>query len=346
MLGLGARVLASNLRRSPLPFKLTFIVTYRCDCRCQMCNIWMRKVENEMTADEVERFFRKNRGFAWVNLSGGEIFTRRDLMDFAGSVVRTNRDLFLLDFPTTGQQTDKIVSGVEEILRMDPPKLLVTVSLDGAGKKHDEIRRRKNAFENCIATYRALRGLKAKSMGVFFGVTLSKFNKGELFEIYESVKERLPWIHYRDFHVNLAQESAHYYQNLGMGVPKEDEALRDMDAFLSRKGSPLNPVSWLEHRYQSLLRRFYRTGRSPLPCKALASSIFIDPHWTVYPCSMWDAPLGCLRDHDFDLRPIWEAAETRARRQEIVDEKCPHCWTPCEAYQTVLGNLPRALTTR
>ncbi len=51
MLGLGARVLASNIRRSPLPFKLTFIVTYRCDCRCQMCNIWMRKVENEMTAD-------------------------------------------------------------------------------------------------------------------------------------------------------------------------------------------------------------------------------------------------------------------------------------------------------
>ena len=343
LVGLGTRVLLSNFRRSPLPFKLTFILTYRCDCRCQMCNIWKRKVENEMTAEEVARFFAENRGFSWVNLSGGEIFTRRDLQEIAESVIRSNRDLYLLDFPTTGQQTEKIVSGVEQILAKDPPRLLVTCSLDGAGKKHDEVRRRKDAFENVTNTYEALRGLGAKNLGVFFGVTLSRFNQGELFQIYESVRERLPWITVRDFHVNLAQESAHYYQNQGMGLPREEEALRDMDAFLLKKGLPLHPVAWLESRYQRLLRRFYRTGKSPLPCKALSSSVFIDPHWTIYPCSMWDAPLGNLRDTGFRLKPIWDAAETRARRLEIKEEKCPHCWTPCEAYQTVLGNLPRAL---
>ena len=146
--GLGTRILLSNFRRSPLPFKLTFILTYRCDCRCQMCNIWKRKVENEMTADEVAKFFAENRGFSWVNLSGGEIFTRRDLQDIAESVIRSNKDLYLLDFPTTGQQTEKIVSGVEQILAKDPPRLLVTCSLDGAGKKHDEVRRRKDAVRS------------------------------------------------------------------------------------------------------------------------------------------------------------------------------------------------------
>ena len=225
LLGLGGRILRSNFARSPLPFKLTFILTYRCDCRCLMCNIWKRKVENEMTADEIERFFRKNRGFSWVNLSGGEIFTRPDIGDIFRSVVETNRDLYLVDFPTTGQMTEKVVGGVEKVLALDPPRLLVTVSLDGAGKKHDEVRRRKNAFDNCTATYEALRGLKAKNMGVFFGVTLSKFNQGELFAIYESVKEKLPFVEYRDFHVNLAQESAHYYENQGMGLPSEEQAL-------------------------------------------------------------------------------------------------------------------------
>lgn len=346
LLGLGTRAFLSNFRRSRLPYKLTFILTYRCDCRCQMCNIWKRKVENEMTAEEIERFFTKNRGFPWVNLSGGEIFTRRDLLDIATSVVTTNRDLFLLDFPTTGQMTDKIVAGVEEILRLDPPKLLVTCSLDGAGKKHDEVRRRKNAFENVITTYRALRGLKAKNLNVFFGVTLSKFNKGDLFEIYEAVKERLPWIGYRDFHVNLAQESGHYYQNIGMGMPKEEDALKDMDEFLRRKGPMLHPVAWLEYTYQRLLRRFYRTGKSPLPCSALASSVFIDPHWQVFPCSMWGIELGNLRDTDFDLSPIWNAAETLERRRQVMEEKCPHCWTPCEAYQSILGSLPRAVVSR
>ena len=93
LIGLGTRIAWSNIQRSPMPFKLTFILTYRCDCRCRMCNIWQRKVENEMTAEEIERFFRKNRGFAWVNLSGGEIFTRPDLSDIARSVVARNPDL-------------------------------------------------------------------------------------------------------------------------------------------------------------------------------------------------------------------------------------------------------------
>jgi MoaA/NifB/PqqE/SkfB family radical SAM enzyme len=311
-----------------------------------MCNIWKRKVHDEMQPEEVERFFRTNRGFPWVNLSGGEIFTRKDLLDLVKSVVTTNRDLYLLDFPTTGQQTDRIVSWVEEILRLDPPKLLITCSLDGAGTQHDEIRRRKGAFERVTNTYKALRGLGAKNLDVFFGVTLSKFNKGDLFRIFDSVKEVIPWITERDFHVNLAQESAHYYQNLGMGVPKEEDALKDMEEFLRRKGFPLHPVAIIESTYQRLLHRFYRVQKSPLPCKALSSSVFIDPHWTVYPCSMWDAPLGNLREVDFDLQRLWDAEETIRRRREVLSEQCPHCWTPCEAYQTILGNLPRALVTR
>lgn len=346
LLGLSGSILRSNSGRSARPFKLTFILTYRCDCRCRTCNIWQRKAEGEMTAGEVERFFRTNRGLRWVNLSGGEIFTRRDLADIARSVVRTNRDLYLLDFPTTGQQTAKILAGVEEILRLDPPRLIITVSLDGPGKKHDEIRRRKDAFENCLATYRGLRELRARNLEVFFGVTLSRFNRGELFAIRDSVRERIPDVRYRDFHVNLAQESAHYYRNVGMGMPREDEALRDMEEFLRRKGTALHPVAWLERTYQRLLRRFYRTGRSPLPCRALASSVFIDPQWTVYPCSMWDAPLGNLRETGFDLLRVWNAPGTLARRREVVGERCPHCWTPCEAYQTILGNLPRALRAR
>ena len=139
--------------------------------------------------------------------------------------------------------------------------------------------------------------------------------------------------------MNLAQESAHYYENQGMGMPTEEQALKDMDEFLRRKGLPLHPVAWLEHRYQSLLRRFYRTGRSPLPCKALASSVFIDPFWTVYPCSMFDEPIGNLRENGFDLGAIWNSRKARQVLRTIEDEKCPHCWTPCEAYQTVLGNL-------
>jgi MoaA/NifB/PqqE/SkfB family radical SAM enzyme len=343
LLGLAGRIAGSNLRRPRLPLKLTFILTYVCDCRCAMCNIWKRRDKGGMTAEEVDRFFGSHAGFPWVNLSGGEIFAHPEIDGILAAVARTNRRIYLIDFPTTGQRTERIVPSVERLLGFSPPRVMVTVSLDGPGTKHDEIRGRRGAFENCIRTFLALRGLRAKNLFVYFGVTLSRFNRGELFAIFESVRERIPGIRYGDFHVNLAQESAHYYQNVGLGPPPEREALRDIDEFLRRKGRGFHPVAFLESTYQRLLGKFLRTRRSPLPCAALHSSLFIDPHWTVYPCSMWDAPLGNLRDAGFSLDRLWNSAETLARRAEVVAEKCPHCWTPCEAYQTILANLGRTL---
>ena len=43
---LGARVARSNFGRNARPFKLTLIVTWTCDARCRMCNIWQRPEEH------------------------------------------------------------------------------------------------------------------------------------------------------------------------------------------------------------------------------------------------------------------------------------------------------------
>ncbi|MCE9635950.1 MAG: radical SAM protein, partial [Planctomycetes bacterium] len=73
---LGARIIRSNVGRNALPFKLTLIVTWTCDTRCRMCNIWKRDKKGVMTVEEVARFFERNPRFSWINLSGGEIWTR------------------------------------------------------------------------------------------------------------------------------------------------------------------------------------------------------------------------------------------------------------------------------
>jgi hypothetical protein len=56
---------------------------------------------------------------------------------------------------------------------------------------------------------------------------------------------------------------------------------------------------------------------------------------------MWDAPLGNLRDSAFDLRGLWQGERALVLRREIEARRCPNCWTPCEAYQSILGNLVR-----
>ena len=145
-------------------------------------------------------------------------------------------------------------------------------------------------------------------------------------------------IGYRDFHVNLAQESAHYYQNAGTGLPPEARRSGTWTSSCRRKGRPRGPVdSRAATRAAAPVPRDAQVppgvpGRSRRASSSTRSG-------TSSPCSMWDARLGNLRETGFQLAPIWDSAATRARRREIVAEKCPHCWTPCEAYQTILCNL-------
>ena len=337
---LGARVARSNFGRNARPFKLTLIVTWTCDARCRMCNIWQRSKDGVMTLAEVERFFDKNPRFSWINVSGGEIWTRPDAAELFEALIARSKDLYLLDFPTTGQQTERIVAGVERILATNVPKLLVTVSLDGPPETHDDVRGRKGAFDNAMETFRALRKLRSKRFDVFLGMTLSSFNEGRIFATFRAVKDVVPDAELRELHVNVAQESAHYYQNAGMGRT-QTAATKELADFVERRGRRFHPVAYLERRYQTLVPGFMESGRTPLPCKALASSVFVDARWNVYPCSMYDVTLGNLRENGFDLSSIWNGKQAVKLSGEISERKCPNCWTPCEAYQTILGNLIR-----
>jgi MoaA/NifB/PqqE/SkfB family radical SAM enzyme len=340
LLTLGARVARSNFGRGARPYKLTLIVSWTCDARCVMCNIWRRPKDGVMTVAEVERFFDANPRFSWVNVSGGEIWTRPDAGELLAAVIARSKDLYLLDFPTTGQQTEKIVAGVEALLATRVPKLLVTVSLDGPPATHDKVRGREGAFDRALATFAALRKLRSRRFDVFLGMTLGEFNQGRIFETFEAVKSVVPDAELRELHVNVAQESAHYYQNAGVGRAPP-AALAEMEEFVAKRGRRLHPVAMLERRYQKLAAGFVAGGRTPLPCKALASSVFIDATWNVFPCSMYDAPLGNLRENGFDLAAIWDGERATTLQREIAARKCPNCWTPCEAYQTILGNVLR-----
>jgi hypothetical protein len=56
---------------------------------------------------------------------------------------------------------------------------------------------------------------------------------------------------------------------------------------------------------------------------------------------MYDAKVASLRDHGYDLETIWNLPRTKQLQEEIWNYKCPQCWTPCEAYQSIFGNFLR-----
>ena len=62
----------------------------------------------------------------------------------------------------------------------------------------------------------------------------------------------------------------------------------------------------------------------------------------VFPCLIWDEPLGNIRDHDYSMLPMIKGEKAKQLREELLQKNCPNCWTPCEAYQTIAANLFKA----
>ena len=340
-------ILQSNVRDPRLPFKVTFVATYHCNFRCEMCNIWQKKSVNEMTPAEIETFFRRWPQFSWVHLTGGEIFMRRDIDDVVAAIQAACGSLFLLNFPTTGWFGDRTVALANQILERGVGRLMITISIDGPKAVHEQMRGLPGSWDRGVETFRRLRGIKRSNFQTVIGMTLMAKNVGLVDETIEAIRTVVPDFDRSELHLNVGHESDHYFANTGYLSTHDPKAeiLQVIAEHRRLTSSLLHPVTFLEGRYQGLVRKYYETHKSPLPCTALSSSCFIDAYWNLFPCSIWSERIGSLREVDFDLRALWESERGRALRRDVVEENCPHCWTPCEAYPTILGNLARATLT-
>jgi len=158
------------------------------------------------------------------------------------------------------------------------------------------------------------------------------------------VKREIPDLEPREFHVNVVHESQHYLRNadLSLRAAVDPDALaRACEEYAKLRGFGWSPVNYLERAYLRHVRRYLETKQTPMRCHALRASCFIDSWGTVFPCTIYDRKVGSLRDVDYDLGRIWNAPETIALQREIWEYHCPQCWTPCEAYQSILGNVLR-----
>ena len=335
------RIAVANATRPAAPLKVNLALTYWCQYRCRTCHIWKQRPTDELTTREVLAFIERNAGVSWLDITGGEIFLRRDIGEILDAVTSTWTSLALLHFPTNGFLTDRIVEAAERLGRRRGPVVIVTVSVDGPEALNDEVRGVAGGFRRQMETLRALR--RIPGIRAVIGMTLSAYTAGRFEETFEACARECPGLTLDDFHLNVAQVSSHYYGNAGVPgiVPDSRDVIQDLRLYRARRGAPRTVSAWIEATYARHLESFLRTGQAPMRCHALRSSAFVDPWGTVFPCITYTRPLGSLRDTGMSLAPIWAAAETRQVQGEIWDGECPRCWTACEAYQSILGNLVR-----
>jgi radical SAM protein with 4Fe4S-binding SPASM domain len=231
------------------------------------------------------------------------------------------------------------VASVERIARRGAAKTVVTVSLDGDEALNDEIRGIKGGFRRQIETFKALRRIPAIVSAL--GMTLSSYNVGRFNETFKACAAECPGLTVDEIHLNVAQRSQHYYGNAELNAIAPDPILArgELEAYRTQRRAPRSPQQFLENAYLKHLDEFLVTGQTPMPCHALRASCFIDPWGVVYPCITYSNPIGRLRDTGMRLDPIWNAVETAQLQGEIWKGQCPQCWTACEAYQSILGNV-------
>jgi MoaA/NifB/PqqE/SkfB family radical SAM enzyme len=317
---------------------LTYAITYKCNSRCTTCNIWQRTPTDELSFDEIRTFFQRSNRFSWIHLSGGEIFLRNDLFDVTEVIMTECRNLLLLNFPTNGLLTDRIVSTVEKIVALKPPKFFITVSMDGDETLNDEIRGVKGAWKRQIETFKQLS--KIPGVKVALGMTLSTTNADKIGQTFQAAKKECEWLTYENFHVNIFHTS-YYYGNEALDAPQQDSErlIQEISAYRKLRKLRLHPISYLEYQYGRHIEHYVRSGKTPIRCHALRASSFLDPMGNVYPCSMYNRVLSNLRDYNYEIVRIWDLEESRKVQQEIWEYQCPQCWTPCEAYQSILGDF-------
>ena len=332
------------LLRRPDPARilwLTLGVTYRCNGQCPMCSIWKRYqehpelIEREMLVEDYRTFLRSPYldHLQGISLTGGEPFLRDDLVHIANTAIELH-PAALLSIATNGLLPDRIDRVTEEILKREPHRLSISLSLDGGKEMHNRSRGMADAFDRVMKTAHRLRQY---DVNLGFNFTITRENWRDLAEAFRvSDGLGIPLL------VNYAHESTHYYGNRDLTQVPED--------YLDEIHVQLQNIAEERQRSQPLIRRILdpypyfiqgctrhqRMKRQIVPCHSGTHSLYLDPQGTVYPCIIRDHPLGNIRDQDF--AELWTSAKAQIVRRSIAAGEC-HCWVACEAVPSIVRSL-------
>ena len=332
-------------RRPATPTRVVLDLTRRCNLRCAMCRTWARPGREELTATEIGAVLGRFDQLCWLDLTGGEPCVRSDLGEVFAAVVDAVPGLAVLHFQTNGWFVDRVVEHTRHLrARLDAgAELIVTVSIDGPPEIHDAIRGRAGSYARAVETARRLREIVG--VDVHVGTTLTERNSEAVEQTWLALTADIPGLSRARWHFNAMQISAHFYDNAALGGLRAPVA-EPVAGQLRARGLPHSMTELMESVYLINLAFVQRGEPSGIPCQALRSTMFVSPEGDVYPCHLYDRPLGNVREHD--VIELWHSAAVAEARRDIEKLACGGCFSACEAYPAIAGAPFEALraTTR
>ncbi len=329
-----ARLTETWFHRPSTPTRVVMDLTRRCNLRCEMCHTWQVTPGHELTPAEVRAILTQMPKLCWLDVTGGEIFLRRDATELLDAVLDAAPALRMLHFPTNGWFTARTVEAVRRVRERRPElSLIVTVSLDGPRDVHDRIRGRAGSYDRALETLRALRAIDG--VGVYVGTTVTPSNADHITALGDALREAIPGFTAAEWHWNWLQISSHFFDNADLAALPSVKSERLVVTHLQRRGAPRSLVELMELVFLVNLESYLKGEPTGVPCQSLRSACFISPEGDLYPCHVYDRPLGNLRTRP--VRDLWNDPATLAARADIERLACGGCFTPCEAYPALAG---------
>ena len=317
-------------KRGMKPVYLILGLTYDCNSFCRTCFNWeqLRKnKEHELSLEEIRKTLSTMGELLFIVMSGGEPFLRRDLPEICETLSKENK-VKQITIPTGAITSDLISRQVETILERCPTtQIVVNLSIDHVGEKHDWIRGVPGNYEKAKKTYARLGPLRERFPNLTINVhtCLCTYNVDDLDELCAAVK--------RDF----AGVSFHSFEMLRGDQP--DKNIQPITTQRYREVLPKLEQYWASyHHYDSFLKfvKIY-SRRMELavleqetqvrPCHAGLVSGVLDARGEVRMCELREA-VGNVRDVGYDWEKLWFSEGADEQRRSIRAKEC-HCTHSC-----------------
>jgi len=333
----GIKYHAAGRFYTPKPIIAALRVTYRCNARCIMCLYWKYQGDRrELTLKEIEEIFN-NPLFSSIRafgLQGGEPTLREDLAEIAQTILGACPQVKEISLFTNGLLPDLVLEKVREILALPKIKSLdkftVSVSLDGYGNVHDEIRRVPQAFERATETIKRLKSLHQETpFSLRSTCVVQPLNVDNLVQLWDFARNIDLPISFVPLDISIAPpEFAAEHATPQYSVRLTAEQLKQLEeTFYYRLKSvlPLSSVIFWEQFF-----RIVGGDKRRLPCYSMHHLIDIDFDGTLHVCGISSGgESACSSVIKEPVDKIWYSKEfkkARERRQKYV---CPECSVSC-----------------
>lgn len=297
------------------PLFLDLAVTWRCNARCVMCDTWRSGelnpagVAGELSVDKWRAVLERDADFLRdirkVGLTGGEPFLRPDLAELV-ALLHQRWPGAAMSLVSNGLLTSRILKTLA-VIKGFFPEMVFSVSLDGLGQVHDQVRGVPGAYEKSLAT---IRGARELGFTVTSGLTVSHLNYDQIEPVHQMLAELGV-----DFSCNLQERGSNFHRDQA-ACQLEPEQAREVRRALQ---------GFAHHYYMDNLRRQMEGQPRTLTCYAGLTSYFLTPDGQVTICNLVGDPLGSLLETPFSqIAGAPRAWELRRRLKDCT------CWSQCE----------------